>query len=231
MPANDDPTESLLDAMTQFVGAFEVVFQADWPYTLSNLKPGNVDGWIAPGHDFLDPGLPEPSNWGARVALLGAYRRLVAQMEAQNLPSWRPIPDPYFDFRWRIEGEPLPPPPPLSADVARAKLAVMPADEDDTDGSEVETDAEVSMPPNPLSRDELIDLVPRILARDAEVDAMIARFAENLPYPPVARACLFYALQERTPEQIVEQALNYRPDTAEIKAVRARMRKQHEHGG
>jgi hypothetical protein len=180
--ANYDPVEALLEAMTQFVGAFEVVFQADWSHTLRNLQPGNVEGWIAPGHDFLYPGLPEPSNWGARAAPFDAYRRLIPQTEVQNLSPWRPIPDPYYDFRRRIEGEPFPPPPPLSADIARAKLAAMPADEDDIDGAETETSAEASPPPNPLPRDELIDLVQRIPAGDGEVDTMVARFVVSNPY-------------------------------------------------
>ena len=89
-----DPGDPLTIAAARFVGAAEVVLQEDWKYTLYNLRPDSVDWFVAPGHVFLQPGVSnEQNNWGARAALLQAYRELVAEMERSGLSPTQPAPE------------------------------------------------------------------------------------------------------------------------------------------
>ena len=79
--------ERIDQALTEFVGAFEVVFRYDWDYTKLML------GDEAPGATFIEPGLEdEAEDWGARGALLEKYRALIAAMKAAGL-------EPAFPFR------------------------------------------------------------------------------------------------------------------------------------
>ena len=79
--------EQLQRALAEFVGAFEVVFRYDWPYTRTMI------GDEAEGATFIEPGLAdETEDWGARGALLEAYRRLVEAMEQCGLSPSFPFP-------------------------------------------------------------------------------------------------------------------------------------------
>lgn len=81
----DDP--ELISALTDFVGAFEVVFRYDWAYTRI------MSGDEKEGHSFIEPGLEdETEDWGARGALLERYRRLVTLMRERGLEPSFPFP-------------------------------------------------------------------------------------------------------------------------------------------
>ena len=58
-PPPDDP--ELIEALREFLGAFEVVFQHDWNYTKIMI------GDEVEGGTFLKPGLEDESeDWGSR---------------------------------------------------------------------------------------------------------------------------------------------------------------------
>ena len=79
--------EPISQALTEFVGAFEVVFRYDWDYTKLML------GDEADGATFIEPGLKdETEDWGARGALLEKYRALVAAMKAAGMEPAFPLP-------------------------------------------------------------------------------------------------------------------------------------------
>jgi hypothetical protein len=85
-------------AVSEFVGAFEVVFRYDWAYTKIML------GDEAEGANFIEPGLKdETEDWGARGALLEKYRALIEVMKRQNKQPVFPFPlDRLPDFTQRI---------------------------------------------------------------------------------------------------------------------------------
>ncbi|MEQ8788853.1 MAG: hypothetical protein RIC55_21255 [Pirellulaceae bacterium] len=79
--------KDLQDAIAEFVGAFEVVFRYDWPYTSGMI------GDEAKGATFIEPGLDdETEDWGARGALLEKYRELVSVMRRRGLEPIFPFP-------------------------------------------------------------------------------------------------------------------------------------------
>lgn len=79
--------ERIREALTEFVGAFEVVFRYDWDYTKVMI------GDEADGATFIEPGLEdETEDWGARGALLEKYRVLIAAMKAAGLKPAFPFP-------------------------------------------------------------------------------------------------------------------------------------------
>jgi len=79
--------EAIRTALAEFVGAFEVVFRYDWPYT--KLMIGDE----AEGATFIEPGLDdETEDLGARGALLEKYRALVVAMKASGLEPAFPFP-------------------------------------------------------------------------------------------------------------------------------------------
>ncbi|PTT86899.1 hypothetical protein DBR42_12775 [Pelomonas sp. HMWF004] len=79
--------ERIREALTEFVGAFEVVFRYDWVYTKIMI------GDEADGATFIEPGLEdETEDWGARGTLLEKYRTLVAAMKAAGLEPAFPFP-------------------------------------------------------------------------------------------------------------------------------------------
>jgi len=83
----DSTDKELQDALAEFVGAFEVVFRYDWPYTKIMF------GDEAEGATFVEPGLEDESDdWGARGALLEKYRRLVSLMQSRGLEPVFPFP-------------------------------------------------------------------------------------------------------------------------------------------
>ena len=74
-------------AVTEFIGAFEVVFRYDWSYTTTMF------GVVEDGGTFVEPGLEDESDdWGARGVLLKKYRRLVAVMQTRGLEPIFPFP-------------------------------------------------------------------------------------------------------------------------------------------
>jgi hypothetical protein len=86
-PMPDSIDKELQEALTEFVGAFEVVFRYDWPYTKIMF------GDEAEGATFVEPGLEDESDdWGARGALLQKYRRLVSLMQSRGLEPVFPFP-------------------------------------------------------------------------------------------------------------------------------------------
>jgi hypothetical protein len=94
-----EPTDTeLQEALAEFVGAFEVVFRYDWPYTTVMF------GVVEEGANFIEPGLADESeDWGARGALLEKYRRLVGVMKARGIEPVFPFPlDRIPDFKERV---------------------------------------------------------------------------------------------------------------------------------
>ena len=82
-----DDDQELVAAMLRFVGAFQIVFQHDWDYTLIMI------GDEEEGPTFLAPGLEDESeDWGARGALLEAHRHLLKVMKERGLEPDFPIP-------------------------------------------------------------------------------------------------------------------------------------------
>jgi hypothetical protein len=74
-------------AVAEFVGAFEVVFRYDWPYTKIMM------GDESEGANFVEPGLEdEAEDWGARGALLEKYRALIAAMKGRKMEPAFPFP-------------------------------------------------------------------------------------------------------------------------------------------
>ncbi|MEU1665261.1 hypothetical protein ABZ547_16860 [Streptomyces sparsogenes] len=68
------------------------------------------------------------------------------------------------------------------------------------------------MPLGDLTREQLIDLVARIILFDGteeEVGRMEALFEENVPYPG-AYSLIYQSDPEMTPEEIVDKALSYK---------------------
>ncbi len=73
--------------------------------------------------------------------------------------------------------------------------------------------------PEKLNREELIDLVTKIIDADGteeEVSDWIDLFQDNVPYPG-ASDLIFWPKDNRrvTPEEVVDEALAYRPPPAE----------------
>ena len=85
-------------AVAEFVGAFEVVFRYDWPYTKTMMGDEAEDA------TFVEPGLEdEIDDWGARGALLEKYRRLISVMQAQGMEPAFPFPlDRLPNFKKRV---------------------------------------------------------------------------------------------------------------------------------
>jgi hypothetical protein len=83
----DSDDKELLEALAEFVGAFEVVFRYDWPYTKITI------GDETKGATFIEPELEdETEDWGSRGALLQKYRRLVSVMQAHGIEPIFPCP-------------------------------------------------------------------------------------------------------------------------------------------
>ena len=95
----DASSEQLDRAIAQFAGAFEVVFEEDWEYTLEQfLSQGKR---ISGEGTFLFPDTDSRGvNWNARATLLEAYERLVKAMKERNLKPLRPKRDEWFFFDW-----------------------------------------------------------------------------------------------------------------------------------
>ncbi|QGZ47028.1 hypothetical protein GPZ77_00030 [Streptomyces sp. QHH-9511] len=76
---------------------------------------------------------------------------------------------------------------------------------------------EAARPPYPkvldITRDELVEIVQRILTGSPDIDYYLALLEANVPYPGIGN--LIYnpdaGLGEATAEQIVDEALRYRP--------------------
>jgi len=64
-----------------------------------------------------------------------------------------------------------------------------------------------------LSKKELVELVDKIMqgeGTEEEIDEMINLLEKNVPHPEVSHL-IFWPEKELTPEEIVEEALNYKP--------------------
>lgn len=80
--------DELQRTISEFVGAFEVVFRYDWNYSSGMIGDAEAN--------FLEPDVEdENEDWGARGALLERYRALVATMKNA---AWSPG----FRFLWRV---------------------------------------------------------------------------------------------------------------------------------
>lgn len=92
-----DPRDrELQQAIEQFVGAFEVVFDEDWPYGRDHMVH-HMHQIIPADGTFLHPTRdPDRVNWGSRAALLQAYERLAAVMKHRGMEPARPVRDRYF---------------------------------------------------------------------------------------------------------------------------------------
>lgn len=70
----------IVQALQEFVGAFEVVFRYDGDYTKVMI------GDESDGANFIVPQLEdETEDWGARGALLQKYRNLMSMMKMNSL--------------------------------------------------------------------------------------------------------------------------------------------------
>ncbi|GLC28921.1 bacteriocin immunity protein [Clostridium omnivorum] len=64
-----------------------------------------------------------------------------------------------------------------------------------------------------LSKNELIEIVKRIInveGTEEEIDEMIEVFERNVPHPAASDLIFYPEKGEVTPEEIVEEALNYK---------------------
>ncbi len=79
--------------ISNFLSAFDLVFNIDWQYTKLCLEEG--DTLISSYGTFIDPKVDiEGNNWGNRVPLLNSYRELVAYIDKHEID----IEFRYFDF-------------------------------------------------------------------------------------------------------------------------------------
>jgi hypothetical protein len=65
--------------------------------------------------------------------------------------------------------------------------------------------------PSPLSREELIEIVRKVMdceGTEEEIDGYIDILEENVPHPEVTDL-IFYSQPELTPEEVVDQAMAY----------------------
>ncbi|MBE9917911.1 hypothetical protein G8C92_28325 [Paenibacillus donghaensis] len=70
-----------------------------------------------------------------------------------------------------------------------------------------------------LSKQELLELVEKIMQADGseqEIDEMIDVLERNVPHPQVSDL-IFWNEKELTPEEIIEEAMNYKPITLEYR--------------
>jgi hypothetical protein len=96
----------LEEAVREFVGAFEVVFDEDWAWGRERMAH-SMDRITPADGTFLRPTLdPEHVNWGSRAALLRAYERLTALMRDRGIQPHRPVRDAYFVYSWRTPDQP-----------------------------------------------------------------------------------------------------------------------------
>jgi hypothetical protein len=68
-------------------------------------------------------------------------------------------------------------------------------------------------PSGRMTREELIDLVGRIMrleAKGSAMDAWVWQLVQNVPHPHVSDM-IFWPDKERTPEEIVDEALAWKP--------------------
>lgn len=65
-----------------------------------------------------------------------------------------------------------------------------------------------------LSRVELIELVRRVMSADdteEDIQQMLSTVEANVPHPEVSNLIFYPNSDDPTPEQVVEEALAYRP--------------------
>lgn len=100
------PDAELQRALSEFTGAFAVVFGEDWAYSKELLR-FDMDTIVPPDGTFVAPGNDiDRVNWGARAALLKSYERLLMIMEERGMQPLLPVRDNYFVYSWSLESEP-----------------------------------------------------------------------------------------------------------------------------
>jgi hypothetical protein len=71
-----------------------------------------------------------------------------------------------------------------------------------------------------MTRDQLVELVRKIMRLEDTgkvLDEWVWQLKQNVPHPGVTDM-IFWSEEERTPEQIVDEALAWKPETREKKA-------------
>lgn len=77
--------KELQQALSEFMGALEVVFRYDWEYTTQMIDRDTPS--------FFEPGVEdETEDWGSRGAFLEKYRNLVSVMKRYGLSPTFPFP-------------------------------------------------------------------------------------------------------------------------------------------
>lgn len=76
--------EELKKLISNFLSAFDAVFDMDWEHTKGCLS--NSEFFISSNGTFINPDVDdEGNNWGNRPFLLNSYRELIAYIEKHNL--------------------------------------------------------------------------------------------------------------------------------------------------
>ena len=77
--------DKILDALTEFMQNFELVFGDDWEHTLASIN-ADPSVFIKQDGSFLSPQVSdESSDWFSRGNLLTSYRYLVALMKSVGI--------------------------------------------------------------------------------------------------------------------------------------------------
>ncbi|MCP8687309.1 TIR domain-containing protein [Marinobacterium sedimentorum] len=76
--------KELYQLISEFLSAYEVIFDLDWEHTKSCLEDSKY--FISSNGTFIHPRVKdEENNWGNRPMLLNSYRRLVEYIEKNNI--------------------------------------------------------------------------------------------------------------------------------------------------
>ena len=87
--STEEDLQRLQEALSDFVGSFELVFDNDWEFTCLALQ--NPEHLIDHNGTFLNPRVDDESNnWGNRGSLLSSYRHLLSAMEQCGISVERP---------------------------------------------------------------------------------------------------------------------------------------------
>jgi hypothetical protein len=79
MSRDNEKRHDFEEALDDFVGSFELVFDNDWEITKARIRDGD---YISTDGTFIEPKVEDESNnWGNRGALLTSYRRLRRLMD------------------------------------------------------------------------------------------------------------------------------------------------------
>lgn len=79
-------TEIFEKLVSDFMIGTEAIFEWDWDHTKSCLESDNIDHYISPDGNFLNPNVRDEGNdWGNRPAFLISYRRLRSFMNDYDI--------------------------------------------------------------------------------------------------------------------------------------------------